>query len=631
MIDAWSITDGYHDVQGEWHPTPDHVRAALRAAMRAEGDEPPPPAPMWFVGAGEAHPLQGRCDLALEDGTVLTSLTGLPPDLPLGYHELRPLDGGSDTRLVVTPRRCPLPERQWGWVTQLYALRSHSSWGMGDLGDLAALSSWSRSLGAGTMMISPLHANPPVPPQQPSPYFATSRIWRNVLHLRIADIPGASALGHVLGPLDRAGRDLNHSERIDRDAVLALKIEALEHLFTRFLETGHGRAAFDAWRSRQDSSLRPFATYCALAERLGQNYKEWPEEYRSPASHAVAAFADAEDRRIELHEWCQWHLANQLERAGASGVALISDIAVGFDPCGADGWVFQDLVAEGCRVGAPPDLFSVDGQDWGLPPFVPWRLRAARYEPFVATIRSALLGCGGIRLDHVMGLFRLYWVSPEGNARDGGAYVRYPAGDLLDLIALEAHRAGAFVVGEDLGTVEDEVRDKLADRNVLSYRLLWFSEGDVGELPRQALAAVTTHDLPTIAGVWGGSDQAARIGLGLAPPGEDDPIRPRLLELAEPLADGTRIDDVVVRTYERLGASPCLVLLGTLEDAVAMPERPNFPGTIDEWPNWRIPLPVTLDALAAHPLVQQVAATLAHGAAHPPPERAGDHAEDEPE
>jgi 4-alpha-glucanotransferase len=611
MTDAWSITEGYNDVRGGWHPTSDETRQALHLAMGAEGASPPAPPPMWFVHQGEHLELDHPCDVALEDGTYLSSLAELPPDLPLGYHDLQPLDGGSTTRLVVSPGRCPLPGRMWGWAAQLYSLRSGASWGMGDLADLRHLAAWTASLGGRVMMINPLHANPPCVPQQPSPYFASSRIWRNPLYLRIGEVGGVTDIAADLAALDAAGRALDGGDRIDRDATFHLKMQALELLFDRFEDSGRGREAFETWRDRQDQSLRPFATYCALAERYGPNFREWSPSFAHPSSPAVEAFQDAEGRRIRFHEWCQWLVAGQLTGAGATGVALMADVAVGFDPSGADGWVFQDLLAEGCRVGAPPDIFSPDGQDWGLPPFVPWRLQMARYEPFIATIRSAFVGCGAIRLDHVMGLFRLYWIPPDHTPHDG-AYVRYTAAHLLDLLALEATRAGAFVVGEDLGTVEDEVRDELAERNVLSYKLLWFEEGPTADLPPHALAAVTTHDLSTTAGVWTGADQAARISLGFAEPGEPDPFEPRLRELTG-LDEGAPVDDVVLRTHEALVKAPSLVVLATLEDAVASPDRPNFPGTIDEWPNWRIPLPATLEELTQHPLALALARVLDEG------------------
>jgi 4-alpha-glucanotransferase len=608
--DAWSVDDGYFDVRGGWHETPAATRQAIHAVMGAEGEAPPAPPPMWFVAPGEQLSLKGPADLVLEDGTTLTIEDALPPDLPLGYHDLRPLDGGLTTRVVVTPRRCPLPSRSWGWAAQLYALRSAASWGTGDLADLEELCRWTADLGGRVTMVSPFHAPAPWVPMQPSPYFASSRIWRNPLLLRVAALPGADEVSE-LAELDSRGRALNTTERIDRDQSWLLKRHACELVFERVRRRAEHQRAFDEWRAAQDPSLRGFATWCALAERFGPGWQGWAHEYRHPASPAVAAFAEAEIARVELHEWIQWQVDQQLRRAGDVGVGLIADIAVGFDIGGADGWLFQDLLGLGCRVGAPPDIFAPDGQDWGLPPFVPWRLRAARYEPFIATIRSAFTGCGGIRIDHVMGLFRLYWIPPDGDATVG-AYVRYPAIDLLDLLTLEATRAGAFVVGEDLGTVEDDVRIELATRAVLSYRLLWFEDRPPHDLPRQALAAVSTHDLPTTAGAWTGSDFGVRTRLGLASEGDVDPFHEKVSELTGLAADAP-VEDAIVALHAALAQAPSLVLLAGLEDAAAVEERPNVPGTIDEWPNWRIPLPMTLEQLEGAPLAHRIAATLDEG------------------
>jgi 4-alpha-glucanotransferase len=613
MTDAWSITDGYFDTIGTWHPTSAEARAALRDAMGAQDlHAPPPPPPLWFLPAGSATTLADACDLVLEDGTALPGLHDLPPDLPTGYHDLHPLDGGPATSLVITPRRFRLPARTWGWAVQLYAVRSAESWGIGDLGDLRALGEWSAGLGAGVLVINPLHASAPTRPQEPSPYSPTSRLWRNITYLRIADLPGAGALGVDLAALDDAGRRLNQTPRIDRDAIHQLKMDALTKLHLAF-ESGDGqRGDFESWLIAQGTSLRRFATWCALAERYGPAYPAWPEQYRHPAAPAVAAFAAAEQSRIRFHEWCQWQLAVQLAAAGDAGVPLVADLAVGFDPNGADAWAYQDLLGQGCRVGAPPDTFNPAGQDWGLPPFVPWKARAALYEPFVATMRAGLAHGGGLRIDHVMGLFRLYWIPPGGGPRDG-AYVRYPAQDLLDLLALEAERAGAFIVGEDLGTVEDEVRDELTERGVLSYRLLWFEEGPPPTYPQQALAGVTTHDLPTIAGVWTSADLAERKRLGRAGDGSDEEIFRARIKQATGLSDDAPLDEVVVETHRALAQAPSLIVTATLDDAVAAVERPNLPGTIDEWPNWRIPLPRTLEEIVTDPLPRKVASALDDG------------------
>jgi 4-alpha-glucanotransferase len=613
MSDAWSISDGYWDTGGNWHPTSESTRDALLAAMGADGrDAPPPPPPMWFLEAGSAATLAGRCDLALESGPTLANLDALPPDLPLGYHDLQPRAGGASIRLVVTPRRCPLPKRSWGWAVQLYALRSSLSWGSGDLIDLRHLAEWSARLGAGVLMINPLHAAAPTQPQQPSPYSPTSRLWRNVAYLGIPELPGASAIGAELAVLDDAGRALNQSERIERDVVHRLKMEALTRLHAVFEAGDTGHDAFNEWVRRQGEPLVRFAVWSVLAERYGPSWPEWPPEYRHPFSPAVAQVVAAERTRVRFHEWCQWQLYGQLGMAGGAGVKIVADLAVGFDPRGADAWSYQDLLGQGCRVGAPPDTFNPLGQDWGLPPFVPWKLRAARYQPFIDTIRAGFAHCGGIRIDHVMGLFRLYWIPPGVGPRDG-AYVRYPHDDLLDLLALEAQRAGAFVVGEDLGTVEDEVRDNLAARQILSYRLVWFEEGHPSTFPRQALAGVTTHDLPTIAGVWTGSDLADRRRLGQAGDGSDDLWFRSRIRLATGLGDDATTEEVVVATHESLAGAPSLIVVATLDDAVAMVDRPNLPGTIDEWPNWRIPLHRTLEEIESDPLVLAVAQALDAG------------------
>jgi 4-alpha-glucanotransferase len=290
---------------------------------------------------------------------------------------------------------------------------------------------------------------------------------------------------------------------------------------------------------------------------------------------------------------------------------LVHDLAIGVDAGGADAWLWQDSFALGVRAGAPPDQFNTLGQDWGLPPFDPWRLRAAGYEPFIQTVRAGFRHAGGLRFDHVMGLFRLFWI-PEGGDPADGTYVRYPWSDLLDILALESYRAGAYVVGEDLGTVEDFVRGELQQRDLLSYRLLWFEPEppDRGTWPRQALAAITTHDLPTVAGLWSGADLAAQYAVGAAP--NEKAISQIRSKVAGWLAaaDDTPVADVIERAYRLLGRAPCAVVTATLEDALAVQERPNMPGTTDQWPNWCIALPEPLEAIESDRLAEAIAAGL---------------------
>lgn len=613
MTDAWSITDGYWDVEGEWHPTPPTTHEALRAAMGAGDHEVPPEGdPLWFVRVGKSQTLRGRCDVVLEDGTLLHDVDALPPDLPLGYHELQPLGGGPATSLVISPGRAPLPERAWGWAVQLYATRSEASWGIGDLADLRELAAWSLHMGAKVAMINPLHAPPPSPHHDASPYFPTSRIYRNVLFLRIEEVPGAETLPD-LARLAALGRALDGQATLDRAGAYRLKMAALEQLFDQFRHTPEHHDAFATWRAREGAPLVQYATYCALAEVYGIDHFRWPAEVRHPASPAVRRFAREHERRVRFHEWCQWQVSNQLAAAGSTGLGLIADLAVGFDPSGADGWAYQDLLAIGCRVGAPPDIFNQAGQDWGLPPFVPWKLRAARYEPLIRTLRSAFHHAAGIRIDHVMGLFRLYWLPPGAGPAEG-AYVRYVADEILDLVALEAHVAGAFVVGEDLGTVEDDAREELAARNILSYRLLWFEDEPTSRYPERALAAVTTHDLPTVAGVWTGADLAETTALGVAGDGSGDAYLQRRVRQTTHLDDGATVDDVIVATHQALAAAPSLLRLATLEDALGVEHRPNVPGTVDERPNWRMPLPKPVERLVHDPLVRRVAAAMEAGA-----------------
>jgi 4-alpha-glucanotransferase len=505
----------------------------------------------------------------------------------------------------VSPGVCQLPAGPaWGWAVQLYAARSEDSWGIGDLADLRRLAAWSgEALGAGLVLVNPLHAALPGLPQTASPYYPSSRRFRNPLYLRVEEVPGAGELDDI-DRLAAAGRALNADRRIDRDAVYRLKIDALERLWERF----PGDAGFDAYGEQDGGALEDYATFCVLSEEFGRPWREWPAEYRRPDAPGVARYRRERLDRVRFHQWLQWLVDVQL--AGADrGLAVIHDLAVGVDPAGADAWLWQDVLASGMSAGAPPDEFNTQGQNWGLPPFDPWRLRAAAYEPFVDTVRAAVRHGGAVRIDHVMGLFRLFWV-PEGASPRDGTYVKYPAHDLLDILALESHRTGAFVVGEDLGTVEDEVRDELGARNVLSYRLLWFESASPSEWPVQALAAVTTHDLPTVAGLWSGSDLEAQRALDLSPNDEATAAQRALLQKLAGGAEDAPVDDVIQAAYQTLAETPCLLLSATLDDALAVEERPNMPGTVDEWPNWSIALPAPLEEIERDRRVTRVAEPL---------------------
>lgn len=581
---AWGVTPGYEDVDQVWHDAPPATVAAVLEAMGADGPQPPGVGsdnPVWVVRAGERVRAEGPWSLTREDGAVVRGADALPADVPLGYHDLvLHADADRCVRLIVSPGRCHLPAglRAWGFALQLYSLRSSDSWGLGDLADLRTFGEWAASAGAGMLLVNPLHACLPGLPQQASPYFPSSRCFRNPLYLRV-DEPS----------LRDDGRSLNSTRRIHRDAAFELKLEALESRWAAFT----GSPLFDAFVAEGGETLRGFATFSALAELYGRPWQRWPAGVRHPHGHGIAEFTDEFAARIRFHQWVQWLLDTQVADAGAA-VPLVHDLAIGVDPAGADAWLWQDAFALGMRVGAPPDAFNGSGQDWGLPPLDPWRLRLARFEPFIQTVRAGLRHAGGLRVDHVMGLFRLFWI-PPGRSPDEGVYVRYPWQELLDILALESVRAGAYVVGEDLGTVEPSVREELARRNVLSYRVLWFEPEPPTAWPAHALAAVTTHDLPTVAGVWTGLDSP-------------DSMRARLVERTGLDVDAP-VDEAVAAAYKAVASAPSMLVAASLDDVLAVRERPNYPGD-DERPNWSLALPMTLDSIVTDERVARVASEL---------------------
>jgi 4-alpha-glucanotransferase len=650
--DAWGIDEGYEDAAGDWHDTTPQTRAAILAAMgwtdetasprdikvvyqgsspnaafagksrkpsrgsdnrpsRGSDNEPPrgsdngPPRGKEEISRGEEKSWRGK--LVLEDGAVLKLQGRLPDDLPLGYHEFWPSDEHSPrTLLIVTPGQCVLPpDGDWGWSAQLYAARSAESWGIGDLADLARLAGWSAAQSAKLLLINPLSAAAPVTPQQGSPYYPSSRRFLNPLYLRVEQVPGADRFTRELEPLIAAGRALNDERRIDRDAVFRLKRQALEMIWSGSTPG----PAFEKFCARQGAALEQFATYCVLAERHGANWRRWPADFQVAGHAAVGRFAADQRARVRFHQWQQWLLDQQLSRA-AGKVALVQDLSIGIDPGGADAWAWRDLLADGCSVGAPPDLYNTQGQDWGLPPFVPHKLREAGYAPLIETLRATLRHGGGLRIDHVLGLFRLWWV-PHGFGAAAGAFVRYQVDEMLAIVALESHRSGAFVVGEDLGTVEEGVREKLADHHVLSYRLFWFEDEPPATYPPLSMAAVTTHDLPTVAGLWSGQDLAEQEQLGLAPNEEAAlGIRDKLARMAD-LSETERMDTVIESAYRLLAKAPSYLATACLDDALAISERPNIPNTTDDRrPNWSLALPGGLEALEASGLAERIAAVM---------------------
>jgi 4-alpha-glucanotransferase len=499
-------------------------------------------------------------------------------------------------------------------MLQLYALHSKDSWGLGDLGDLREFLTWTATThGAGAVLVNPLHAVTPIHPVQASPYSPSSRRFVNPLYLRITDIPAYRRGDPTLRAAVDALRVEPASERIDYDAVWQAKQAALELLWQ----------AEGAPRPAMSEGLRDFATFCALAQRHGPRWSRWPAELRHPAT------ASAGEQEVAFHAWVQQQCAEQLaatrHAARRMAIGVVHDLAVGVDPEGADAWALQDVLATGVTVGAPPDTFNQKGQDWGLPPWRPDRLAATGYAAYRDMLRAVLAHSDGLRIDHVAGLWRLWWV-PPGASPDQGTYVHYDASAMVAALTLEAHRASAIVIGEDLGTVEPEVTKTLAAQRMLGSAVLWFARDEdapgtpllaAQRWPARAAASISTHDLPTALGFLRGEHVRARAELGLLndEAAEWQQARAERAELvallrAEGLLSGGSAEpseeQIVVAMHALLARTPCRLLLASPYDVVGELRQPNLPGTVEQYPNWRLPLPVTLEQLQRDPRVKRV-------------------------
>jgi len=553
----------------------------------------------------------------------------VPGDLPLGYHTLRARSGGSEASavLIVTPVWLGFPERMgegraWGLATQLYGVRSQASWGVGDLADLADLAVWSAAeLGAGFVLVNPLHAAEPVAPMEPSPYLPTTRRFANPLYLRVEQIPEyayleAAPRTEVEALRADAHGKLDGVDHVDRDAAWAAKRAALRLVYEVPRSAGR-EVAYRAFCRREGAGLEDFATWCALAEVHGTDWPEWPQGLRHPRSPEVAAFRAEHADAVDFHRWLQWVLDEQLDAtqqaAVRAGMALgvVHDLAVGVHRKGADAWGLQDALAQGITVGAPADPFNQVGQDWQQPPWRPDRLADLAYAPFRDLVATVLRHAGGVRVDHIIGLFRLWWI-PTGQPPWAGTYVRYDHEAMIGILALEAHRSGALVVGEDLGTVEPWVRTYLRERGILGTSILWFEfewedqyEGGQGGPLRPewwreyCLASVTTHDLPPTAGYLAGDHVRLRHSLGLLTRSLEEELAADQAERGAwldelrrrgALATHADVEQTVAALHRFLTWTPSRLLCVSLSDAVGDRRTQNQPGTIDEYPNWRVPL-----------------------------------------
>lgn len=572
-------------------------------------------------------------------------------ELPCGYHRLE-LDVAGETHtaeLIVVPRFLGMPaklgdERIWGYGVQLYSVPSAGSWGMGDLVDLGELAAWSAAQGAQYLLTNPLHAPAPTVPVTNSPYSPTSRRFVNPIYLRPETIAEYAALPeptrrHLQELRRGAVEHLAQFDAIDRDVVWRAKVAALEAVYHAG-RSAEREAAFAAFTAAEDPLLRDFARWCVVAERYGPDDARWPEDAHHPGG--VAEIADRDPDRVGFHRWLQWVAQEQLtaaqHRAVSAGmrVGIVNDLAVGVDTRSAEVWADRAHYAAGISIGAPPDAYNSLGQGWGLAAWRPDRLAESGYRPFRDLVRSILRSSGGIRVDHVMGLFRLWWI-PEGAGPTGGTYVHYDHDAMIGILLLEASRADALVVGEDLGTVEPWVREYLAERGVLGTSVAWFERDDAGApLPAQmyrelCMASVTTHDLAPTEGYLSGAHLVVRDRLGLL----QQPLAREQAELAADLnrwrellrragqlragegEDAT--EDAILALHRFLRASPARVLCAALTDAVGDRRMQNQPGTVDEYPNWRVPLtdargaPVGLEQLRTSARAARLAAVLNGG------------------
>lgn len=624
-----------------------HPGAALAEQRRRVASRLLPPAVVMRHGSVPPITLPTATQAWVERNDGETSGTG--EQLPLGVHLLcaRNNNRREQAPLLVVPDRVPLPEvlreRQvWGLMCQLYSLRSRASWGMGDLRDLSDLATWSaRDLGAGFTLVNPLHASEPTTPLEPSPYLPVSRRYASPLYVRIEDVPEYTRLEPMQREgIQRLARPLREHGRtadlLERDPVWEAKRSALAVLFD-VPRSPARQAAFESYLQREGAPLVEYATWCALAEIHGPDYRRWPAELHDAHGEKVAAEALRRWPEIEFHRWIQWILDEQLaevhESARLAGmpVGIVHDLALGAQPGGADAWMYSDALASGVNVGAPPDEFNQRGQDWGQPPWHPQRLAERAYAPLRQILRQTMRHAGGLRVDHVMGMFRLWWI-PQGAEPWEGTYVRYDHEGTVGALALTAQETDTAVVGEDLGTVEPWVRAHLEERGILGTSVLWFERG-ADNTPRRpeewrsdCLATVATHDLPPVASYLSAEHVELRDRLGLLsrPAAEERAEverqvaawRALLVELGlldpetDPVSEPSR---VTAALHSYLVRTPAHMVGIALTDVVGDRRMQNQPGTRDEYPNWRIPLtnaegePVLLDELMADPYLATAA------------------------
>mgnify|MGYP000174180347 FL=1 len=570
---------------------------------------------------GQRHELE-QLDRPIPPRMVDDNLVGratfkIPNWLPQGWHRIvaRHEDGSEcSSTLIVVPQRlsCRLDDghKRWGVAAQLYSTRSSGSWGMGDTQDLADLAAIVARNGANFLQVNPLHAPQPCFPQETSPYLPVSRRWASPLYIRPEAIDEYACMdGKERGVITRyAHASRSQEDIVDRDLSWKSKLKALRKIF-ELPRSISRQAQFEHFCAEGGESLEDFALWSALVFENGDI--ELPERFASINAPEVEQARQRLAGEIEFWQWCQWIVFDQLIRAQESAhrlgmdMGIMSDLAVGVHSLGSEIWSMPEIFAPGMSVGAPPDMYSQQGQNWSQPPWSPRGLAQAGYAPLRDMLRSVLSYSGAVRIDHILGLFRLWWI-PEGMEASAGAYVSYDHEAMVGIVLLEAQRAGAVVIGEDLGTVEPWVRGYLNDRGILGTSVLWFEKEGSGwplwpdRYRRSCLAAVTTHDLPPTLGYLEGVHTQLRNRLGLlvedldqvleADRVERERMESRLKEGGFIHSENPSEEDLVLGFHAYLAASPALLLAVSLVDAVGEKAPQNLPGTSDQYPNWCIPL-----------------------------------------
>jgi 4-alpha-glucanotransferase len=564
----WGIEPGYHDVFGKWHQATGPAVEALAAALARGRDGPPQP-------AAQVEPV-------------------------------RAFQGDG--------------RRRWALAVQLYSLRSERNFGIGDFGDLKRLVAVAAGEGAGAIALNPLHALFPDRAQDCSPYAPNSRLFLNILYIDVGALPEFVDDGGFSKP----AAVLRASALVDYPGVAALKREALQRAYNNFGKADRARREdFEKFRAEHSEALLRFACFEALRAKFpGKAWRDWPAPWNSPDRAALEKFRTDNRAAVEFHEYCQWNADRQLgdcakaARDAGMGVGLYIDLAVGIDPNGADAWSRQNSVLNGVTVGAPPDEFNPAGQDWGLAPFNPQAL-AENDTAMRELLRAVMRHAGAIRIDHVLGLNRIFMI-PRGMGAKDGAYVRFPFEALLRVVAEESNKARCVVIGEDLGTVPDGFRDTLARYGIWVYRVMLFEREQDGRFrppqsyPAEALATFGTHDMATVPGWMSGHDLEVKAKLGIDP-GESAEARQKSRDaLRGFIAEhgGERGDDVAA-IASLLAKTPSRLVAVSIEDVLGVADQVNIPGTVDQHPNWRRKLPVAVDQLTGNTELRKIGAVFA--------------------